>query len=61
MAEAKLMDYYAVLNLPPRADLSGIAVGPTGTTGRKLYRTAAGDSQLKLVTTIADWTRALPA
>lgn len=24
MAEAKLMDYYAVLNLPPRADLSGI-------------------------------------
>jgi curved DNA-binding protein CbpA len=24
VAEAKLMDYYAVLNLPPRADLSGI-------------------------------------
>lgn len=24
MAEAKLLDYYAVLNLPPRADLSGI-------------------------------------
>ena len=24
MAEAKLMDYYAVLNLPPKADLSGI-------------------------------------
>lgn len=24
MAEAKLMDYYAVLNLPTRADLSGI-------------------------------------
>ena len=24
MSDAKLMDYYAVLNLPPRADLSGI-------------------------------------
>ena len=24
MADAKLIDYYAVLNLPPRADLSGI-------------------------------------
>ena len=24
MAEANLMDYYAVLNLPPKADLSGI-------------------------------------
>ncbi len=26
MSDAKLMDYYAVLNLPPRADLSGIEV-----------------------------------
>ena len=25
MAEAKLIDYYAVLNLPPKADLSGVA------------------------------------
>lgn len=24
MSDAKLMDYYAVLNLPPKADLSGI-------------------------------------
>ncbi|MEX0782557.1 MAG: DnaJ domain-containing protein [Dehalococcoidia bacterium] len=24
MAEAKLVDYYAILNLPPRADLQGI-------------------------------------
>lgn len=24
MADARLMDYYAVLNLPPKADLSGI-------------------------------------
>ncbi|HQW51758.1 MAG TPA: DnaJ domain-containing protein [Tepidiformaceae bacterium] len=24
MAEAKLIDYYAVLNLPPKADLSGV-------------------------------------
>jgi hypothetical protein len=34
--------------------LSGIAVGPSGTTSRKVYRTAAGGSQLKLLTTIAD-------
>jgi len=25
VAEAKLIDYYAVLNLPPKADLSGVA------------------------------------
>jgi hypothetical protein len=31
-----------------------IAVGPTGVTSRKIYRTTAGGSQLKLVTTIAD-------
>jgi hypothetical protein len=34
--------------------LSSIAVGPSGTTSRKVYRTAAGASQLKLLTTIAD-------
>lgn len=34
--------------------LSGIAIGGTGTTSRKVYRTAAGESQLKLLTTIAD-------
>ncbi len=37
-----------------RAALSGIAVGPTGTTSRKLYRTVAGGSQLKLLATIGD-------
>jgi hypothetical protein len=34
--------------------LSGITTGPSGTTGRKIYRTAAGGSQLKLLTTFAD-------
>lgn len=34
--------------------LSGIPTGPYGVTGRNLYRTAAGGSQLKLLATIAD-------
>lgn len=34
--------------------LSGIAVGPTGTTQRKVYRTVAAGSQLKLQQTIAN-------
>ncbi|MES2360056.1 MAG: hypothetical protein V4529_17075 [Gemmatimonadota bacterium] len=34
--------------------LSAIPLGPSGTTGRKIYRTAAGGSQLKLLTTISD-------
>lgn len=34
--------------------LSNIAKGPTGTTARKIYRTVAGGSQLKLVATIND-------
>jgi len=34
--------------------LSGIAVGPTGTTARKIYRTDANGSALKLLATIAD-------
>jgi hypothetical protein len=37
-----------------RTDLSGIALGPSGTTARKLYRTVAGGSQLKLLGTIYD-------
>jgi hypothetical protein len=37
-----------------RTNLSGIAVGPTGTTQRKVYRTAANLSQLKLLQTIAN-------
>ncbi len=34
--------------------LTGIALGPTGTTSRKVYRTTAGGAQLKLQQTIAD-------
>jgi hypothetical protein len=34
--------------------LTGIAIGPTGTTQRKVYRTAAGGAQLKLLTTLGD-------
>jgi hypothetical protein len=37
-----------------RASVTAIAVGPSGTTSRKLYRTVVGGSQLKLLTTIAD-------
>jgi hypothetical protein len=32
----------------------GIAPGPAGTTARKIYRTVAGGTQLKLVTTLSD-------
>ena len=46
---------------PPVADvafnqaaLSGIAVGPTGVTARKLYRSVANASPLKLLTTLAN-------
>lgn len=34
--------------------LAGIALGATGTTARKIYRTAVGGAQLKLQQTIAD-------
>lgn len=34
--------------------LSSIPAGPTGTTSRKVYRTVAGGTQLKLLTTLAD-------
>lgn len=34
--------------------LTGISIGPSGTTSRKVYRTVADGSQLKLLTTIAD-------
>ncbi len=34
--------------------LSGIPIGPPGTTSRKVYRTAAGGSTLKLQSTIAN-------
>jgi len=34
--------------------VSGIAIGPTGTTGRNLYRTVVNGAQLKLHTTIAN-------
>lgn len=35
-------------------NVTGIATGPTGTTARKIYRTIAGGSQLKLLTTISN-------
>lgn len=42
--------------------VAGLAPGPSGVTGRKVYRTAAGASQLKLLTTLANNTAtALPA
>jgi hypothetical protein len=37
-----------------QVSLSAIPVGPTGVTARKVYRTAAGGAQLKLIATIAD-------
>lgn len=37
-----------------QVNLTSIPTGPTGTTGRKVYRTAAGASTLKLLTTIAN-------
>jgi len=37
-----------------RVALSGIATGPTGTTGRKVYRSAVNGTALKLVTTLAN-------
>lgn len=42
---------YATVN---RATIAGVAIGPTGTTSRKIYRTAAAGSQLKLQQTIAN-------
>ena len=37
-----------------RVTLNNILIGPTGTTARKIYRTVAGGSQLKLLTTLAN-------
>lgn len=37
-----------------RVSVTAIATGPTGTTSRKVYRTVANGSALKLLTTIAD-------
>ena len=37
-----------------RVDLSSIAIGPAGTTARRIYRSAVGGGQKKLVTTIAN-------
>jgi len=42
------------------ATVTGIALGPTGTTSREVYRTAAGAAQLKLLTTIANNTSTGP-
>ena len=37
-----------------RVQLSNIHIGPSGTTARRIYRSAVGGGQKKLVTTIAD-------
>jgi hypothetical protein len=37
-----------------QVNLTGIAIGPSGVTSRKVYRTVAAGSQLKLLTTIAN-------
>jgi len=37
-----------------RVQLSNIPIGPSGTTARRIYRSAVGGGQKKLVTTIAD-------
>lgn len=37
-----------------RVNVTGVSAGPTGTTGRKLYRTEAGGSTYKLVNTFND-------
>jgi hypothetical protein len=42
------------------ASVSGIGLGPAGTTAREVYRTAAGAAQLKLLTTIANNTSTGP-
>jgi len=53
------MNYFGV-GLPAvnatqqRVSLSGIAIGASPTTSRKIYRTAVGGTQLKLLTTLAD-------
>jgi len=39
---------------PFYAQVAGIAVGPTGTIARKLYRTTSGGTQLKLVSILTD-------
>ncbi len=39
-----------------RVNLTGISVGPSGVTSRKIYRTAAAGAQLKLLATLADKT-----
>jgi len=44
----------AVIAAYQQVSVAGIALGPSGTTGRKVYRTAVNGSQLKLHTTIAN-------
>jgi hypothetical protein len=44
----------AVVTARNQVSVTGIAVGQSPTTSRKVYRTAVGGSQLKLVTTIGD-------
>jgi hypothetical protein len=42
------------LSSPSQVALGGIAVGPSGVTSRRLYRTAAGQATVQLLTTLAD-------
>jgi hypothetical protein len=44
----------AVNRTAQQVNVSAIAIGPTGTTSRKVWRTAVGAAQLKLLTTIAN-------
>jgi hypothetical protein len=44
----------AVGYAPGRATVSGIALGPAGTTARKLYRTGGADASYRLLVTVGD-------
>ena len=44
----------AAANALNQSAISGISIGPAGVTARKLYRTAANGSQLKLLQTLAN-------
>ena len=46
--------------LRQQVTVSGMALGPTGTTARKVYRSAANQTQLKLLATIANNTSTGP-
>lgn len=56
-----ILAFFNLGSVPPAVNrvvhqvaLSGIAIGPSGTTSRKIYRTTVGGAQLKLQQTIAN-------